>query len=99
MRLRHTSLALLCVVAETFVTLSLAEHVVHERAVSTNGWVKLGNINADGLLPVRIALTQQNLDQGHELLMERYRDSTLIALHVTDPIQDLPLGRPSMANI
>lgn len=68
----RTSLALLCVVAETFVGVSLAEHVVHERAtVSTNDWVKLGNINPSGLLPVRIALTQQNLDQGHQLLMER----------------------------
>lgn len=67
MRVGHTSLALLYVVAET-----LAAHVIHERAVSTNDWVKRGNINPDGLLPVRIGLTQQNLSQGHDLLMERY---------------------------
>ncbi|KAL7920723.1 Pro-kumamolisin, activation domain-containing protein [Trichoderma austrokoningii] len=71
MRVRHASLALLCVVAEKFVQVSLAEHVVHERAVSTNDWAKQGNINPHGLLPVRIGLTQQNLDQGHEMLMER----------------------------
>lgn len=72
MRLGQTSLALLCVIAEKFVQVSLAAHVVHERAVSTSDWVKLGNINPDGLLPVRIGLTQQNLGQGHDLLMERY---------------------------
>lgn len=56
-----------------FVGTSLAEHVVYERAVeSADEWVKLGNINRNGLLPVRIGLTQQNLEQGHELLMERY---------------------------
>ncbi|KAK1254016.1 hypothetical protein MKX08_008011 [Trichoderma sp. CBMAI-0020] len=71
MRAGRTSLALLCVVAEKFVQVSLATHVIHERALPTNDWVKLGNINPDGLLPVRIGLTQQNLVQGHDLLMER----------------------------
>lgn len=72
MRVQHASLALLCVVAEKFVQFSLAKHVIHERTVPTNDWVKLGNINPHGLVPVRIGLIQQNLDQGHEMLMERY---------------------------
>lgn len=71
MHVAHTYLALFCVTAK-LVTVSLAERVVHERATtSTNEWVKLGNINPNGLLPVRIALAQQNLEHGHRLLMER----------------------------
>jgi tripeptidyl-peptidase-1 len=74
MRVSRTSrTTLLCAVAVTFVGTSLAEHVIHERAAgSADEWVKLGSINRNGLLPVSIGLTQQNLDQGHDLLMERY---------------------------
>lgn len=73
MRVPHTPWALLCAVSVTFVGTSLAEHVVHDRAAeSADEWVKLGNINRNGLLPVRIGLTQQNLDHGHELLVESY---------------------------
>lgn len=73
MGVSRTSWTLLCTVAATFVGTSLAQHVVHERAAeSASEWVKLGSINRNGLLPVRIGMTQQNLEQGHELLMERY---------------------------
>ncbi|KAL7934122.1 peptidase S8/S53 domain-containing protein [Trichoderma chlorosporum] len=82
----------LCAVAVTLVELSLAEHVIHERSVeSTNNWVKLGSINQDGLLPVRIGLTQRNLDLGHALLMERSDPSSpKYGQHMTrDEVNDL----------
>ena len=73
MRATRTSWALLGAVAATTVRSSLAELVIHERATgSPDEWVKLGNINRNGLLPVRIGLNQQNLELGHDLLMERY---------------------------
>ncbi|KAH8812738.1 peptidase S8/S53 domain-containing protein [Xylogone sp. PMI_703] len=85
MRVSYTSWALLSTAVWTFVRTSLAEHVFHERAVeSPEEWVKLGNINRNGLLPVRIGLAQQNLDQGHELLMERSNpDSPKYGQHMT----------------
>jgi tripeptidyl-peptidase-1 len=73
MRAPRTSWALLSAVASMFVRSSLAEHVIYERATgSPDQWVKLGNINRNGLLPVRIGLSQRNLELGHDLLMERY---------------------------
>ncbi|TAQ88300.1 hypothetical protein B7494_g3398 [Chlorociboria aeruginascens] len=46
-------------------------HVVHEkRDVTTSIWVKRERIAADVLLPMRIGLTQRNLEQGYDLLMD-----------------------------
>ncbi|KAL7945380.1 peptidase S8/S53 domain-containing protein [Trichoderma barbatum] len=65
MRMPHKSWTLLSAVAVTFAETSLAKHVIHERSVdSADHWVKLGSINRNGLLPVRIGLAQQNLDLG-----------------------------------
>jgi tripeptidyl-peptidase I len=45
-------------------------HVVHEkRQWESSRWVKRGRIADDALLPVRIGLTQTNLDSVHEHLM------------------------------
>ena len=46
-------------------------HVVHERRdYVPPAWVKWSKLDARVKLPVRIGLTQRNLDLGHDLLME-----------------------------
>jgi tripeptidyl-peptidase-1 len=48
-----------------------ASHVVHERrAFMPKTWVKRDRLDAAIELPVRIGMTQRNLDIGHDLLME-----------------------------
>lgn len=48
-------------------------HAVHERRdFIPTSWTEEGRLDASTLLPVRIGLTQSNLDYGHELLMEMY---------------------------
>lgn len=48
-----------------------ASHVVHERRDFTpKAWVKRDRLDARAKLPVRIGMTQRNLDKGHDLLME-----------------------------
>lgn len=48
-----------------------AKHVVHERRDSTpKTWIKRDRLDATVELPVRIGMTQSNLDKGHDLLME-----------------------------
>ncbi len=48
-----------------------ANLVVHERrdAVSKD-WIQRDRLDTTVELPVRIGLTQSNLDKGHDLLME-----------------------------
>lgn len=44
-------------------------HVVHEeRAAAPERWVKRARVAPDSILPVRIGLTQSNLDRGEEFL-------------------------------
>lgn len=48
-----------------------ANHVVHERRDAVpKAWLKRDRLDAGIELPVRIGMTQSNLDKGHELLME-----------------------------
>ena len=48
-----------------------ASHVVHERrGFIPKAWVKRDRLGAATELPVRIGMTQRNLDIGHDLLME-----------------------------
>jgi Pro-kumamolisin, activation domain len=48
-----------------------ANLVVHERHdAAPKEWIKRGRLHGDAKLPVRIGMTQSNLDKGHELLME-----------------------------
>ncbi|KAI9838619.1 MAG: hypothetical protein M1819_004933 [Sarea resinae] len=48
-----------------------ARHVVHEkRSSAPPGWRKHTKLNGDTVLPVKIALTQQNLHRGDEFLMD-----------------------------
>jgi tripeptidyl-peptidase-1 len=49
------------------------EYVVHERRdYIPNSWIQSKKLDGSTTLPVRIGLTQSNLDRGHDLLMEMY---------------------------
>ena len=45
-------------------------HARHERRDDISDWVKRDAVPADFILPMRIALTQGNLDKGHDMLMD-----------------------------
>jgi tripeptidyl-peptidase-1 len=48
-----------------------ASHVVHERRDHIpKAWMKRDRLDAAAQLPVRIGMTQKNLDKGYDLLME-----------------------------
>lgn len=50
---------------------SSSKHVLHEkRTGAPRAWEKRGRVNPLQLLPVRIGLTQTNLDKGPRLLDE-----------------------------
>lgn len=60
------------------VTVALASpaprnYVVHERRDALPSvWVEESRLDKSAMLPMRIGLTQSNLDRGHDLLMEVY---------------------------
>jgi len=46
------------------------KHVLHEyRSKPASDWVKGSRIESDAILPMRIGLTQTNLENGQDLLM------------------------------
>jgi tripeptidyl-peptidase-1 len=47
------------------------KHVLHEeRAIASRDWVKGARIEKDAIVPMRIGLTQTNLEKGYDYLME-----------------------------
>jgi tripeptidyl-peptidase-1 len=62
-----------------------AAHVAHEkRDYLPKAWVKRSKLGASEILPVRIGLTQSNLDKGYDLLMEvSQHDSPRYGKHYT----------------
>lgn len=50
-----------------------SSHVLHERQLShwSRTWEKKSKVKKSALLPMRIGLRQLNLQDGHDLLMER----------------------------
>lgn len=48
------------------------KHVLHEKRSEHVDWVKGERIKRDSVLPVRIGLTQNNLEKGDEYLMAVY---------------------------
>jgi len=47
------------------------KHVLHEaRQMPTSDWVKGARIEGSAVLPMRIGLTQTNLEKGYDYLME-----------------------------
>ena len=58
------------------------DYVVHERRDNIPGsWVQSKKLDGSTVLPVRIGLSQSNLDRGHDLLMEMY--ATVLRLFMT----------------
>lgn len=48
---------------------SAFKHVVHEkRELEGKDWVKGARIDSDAIIPMRIGLTQTNLDKGYDYL-------------------------------
>ncbi|KAF8855369.1 subtilisin-like protein [Acephala macrosclerotiorum] len=48
-----------------------AKHIVHERrGTIPKPWIKRNRVDGTAELPIRIGMTQSNLDKGHDLLME-----------------------------
>ena len=46
-------------------------HVLHERRKNVpKAWTKRSKLTPEAKLPMRVGLTQSNLDKGHDLLME-----------------------------
>ena len=64
------------VVAVAFVAISTAApapsaHALHEkRDAPATDWVKGARIEGDAILPMRIGLTQMNLEKGYDYLMD-----------------------------
>lgn len=46
------------------------EHVVHEKRAPSGSWAKRDRVHEDVKLPMRIGLTQSNLDKGDDYLMK-----------------------------
>jgi tripeptidyl-peptidase-1 len=54
------------------------KHVMHEKRQNpSSDWIKVARIEGTAILPMRIGLTQSNLDKGHDLLMEVYDSNFL----------------------
>lgn len=73
----YTMLVLQCALVAALAGLSGAapanthRHVVHEeRRSAAWDWVKSERIEGSAILPMRIGLTQSNLENGNDLLME-----------------------------
>lgn len=94
----HFSLPVVAAFAALCAALPRAEvpHVMHEKrgihAPQTSaGYVKRSELPGSALLPVRIGLTQNNLEHGHNLLMDISNPgSPNYAKHLTvDEVHDL----------
>lgn len=72
------------------------EYVVHERRdYIPNSWIQSKKLDGSTTLPVRIGLTQSNLDRGHDLLMEMYAATGPLHIMWFEPFTDLDLQGPT----
>lgn len=71
--IRHY-LLLLCALAIIVIAAPAGHHYeVHERReYNPDAWTQDRRLTGETILPVRIGLTQSNLDRGHDLLMDMY---------------------------
>ena len=68
--MRYSLLSIAALVASAFAAPS-ARHVIHEkRSTIPNGWYEESRLEPSTVLPMKIALTQANIDRIEELLME-----------------------------
>ena len=51
-------------------TTSSFNHVPHEKREASAAWIKRDRVHGDVKLPMRIGLTQSNLEEAHEMIME-----------------------------
>lgn len=71
--LRHYLLFLCALVISVIAVPTGHQYEVHERReYNTDAWTETQRLTGDTILPVRIGLTQSNLDRGHDLLMDMY---------------------------
>lgn len=58
-------------VASSFASPVTSPLVYHEKRSNVpHGWAKRYTVDGDAILPMRVALTQSNLNQAHDWLME-----------------------------
>lgn len=50
----------------------ISRHVLHERRVESSQWINRGGAASTLRLPMRVGLTQSNLIEGHDMLMDVY---------------------------
>lgn len=49
------------------------KHALHEKRSSpASDWVRSARVESTAILPMRIGLSQGNLEKGHDMLMEVY---------------------------
>jgi tripeptidyl-peptidase-1 len=69
--MHFSKLTALGALAASVAAVPFTNHVVHEkRDAVPRSWVKRDRLDARAELPVRIGMTQRNLDRGHDMLME-----------------------------
>ena len=69
-----------------------SHYTVHEkRDIPLKKWDKREALQPQGLLPMRIGLTQGNLDKGHAMLMEMY-----VATRLVTQIREMPPFLPCL---
>lgn len=69
--MRWFSFVSVSAVLSTTAAIVPSTHGVHEkRNAHSSRWTKLDRVRPEAILPVRIALAQNNLDKGHEYLMD-----------------------------
>jgi len=70
----HLPLVTLCSILTAAITAPIANsrrHVVHERRERLPAhWKRNAKLHGDSYLPMRIALTQSNLDKANEFLVD-----------------------------
>lgn len=67
------SLLLVAALLADCIAAAPTSHVIHEArdpASVSSRWVQKGRVAPDALLPVRVGLTQSNLDRGEEMLLD-----------------------------
>ena len=55
---------------------AITSHVVHEKRDLSSTWEKRAKVPSNTRLHARIALTQRNLENGHDYIMDMYAIST-----------------------
>ncbi|KAH8688998.1 putative protease S8 tripeptidyl peptidase I [Talaromyces proteolyticus] len=61
----------ICTVSSSTKSPSPGSHILHERRSYTPAsWIKRSQAPRDMLLPIRVGISSQNIDQGHDYLMD-----------------------------